>query len=110
MNEFMVIDVMNEAMIETLKSKKENCETNLKIKEALKDEALFFKIDKKNAFEILKKVGVKQEQLENVYKKLISANNYHDLLKKGKIKENDDSLLIKYNPTDYNNLFKKKNM
>ena len=47
MNEFMVIDVMNEAMIETLKSKKENCETNLKIKEALKDEAIFFKIDKK---------------------------------------------------------------
>lgn len=47
MNEFMVIDVMNEAMIETLKSKNENCDLNLKIKEALKDEALFFRIDKK---------------------------------------------------------------
>ena len=64
MNEFMVIDVMNEAMIETLKSKNENCDLNLKIKEALKDEALFFRIDKKNAYEILKRVGVKQEQFD----------------------------------------------
>ena len=110
MNEFMVIDVMNEAMIETLKSKNENCDLNLKIKEGLKDEAIFFKIDKKNAYEILKKVGVKQEQLENVYKKLISENVYRTLLDKGKIKENDESIQIKYNVTDYNNLFKKKNI
>ena len=110
MNEFIVIDVMNEAMIETLKSKNENCDLNLKIKEALKDEALFFKIDKKNAYEILKKVGVKQEQLENVYKKLISENAYRTLLDRGKIKENDESIQIKYNVTDYNNLFKKKNI
>ena len=68
MNEFMVINIMNEAMIKTLKSKNENCDINLKIKELLKDEALFFKINKKNAYEILKRVGVKQEQLENVYK------------------------------------------
>ena len=26
------------------------------------------------------------------------------------VPHNDNSLLIKYNPTDYNNLFKKKNM
>lgn len=106
----MVINIMNEAMIKTLKSKNENCDINLKIKELLKDEALFFKINKKNAYEILKRVGVKQEQLENVYKKLIDVNVYRNLLNKGKIKENDDSLRIKYDVIAYNDFFKKKNM
>lgn len=110
MNEFMVIDVMNEAMIKTLKDKNENCDINLKIKEFLKDEALFFKINEKNANEILKRVGVKQDQLENVYKKLIAKNVYYDLLNKGKIKESDESVIIKYDVVDYNNIFKKKNM
>ena len=110
MNEFIVIDVMNEAMIKTLESRNENCDINLKIKEFLKDEALFFKINKKNAYEILKRVGVKEEQLENVYSKLIAANVYHDLLNKGKIKENDENILIKYNDDYYNNIFKKKNI
>ena len=110
MNEFMIIDVMNEAMIRTLKSKNENCDINLKIKELLKDEALFFKINKENSYKILNKVGVKQDQLENVYKKLISVNAYRNLLDKGKIKEDDDSVLIKYDVTNYNDLFKKKNI
>ncbi len=96
MNEFMIIDVMNEAMIKTLQEKNKNCDINIKIKEFLKDEAIFFKIDKKIACEILKKVGVKPEKLENVYQKLISVNVYRELLDKGKIKENDSSILIKY--------------
>ena len=44
-NEFIVIDVMNEAMIRTLSQKKENCEENLKIRQYLADEAFFFKIE-----------------------------------------------------------------
>ncbi len=95
-DEFKVIDVMNEAMLKLLKDKKKNYEKNLKIKEYLKDEAFFFKINKLNAYTILQNVGVKQEQMEAVYKKLISPNIFYDLLNKGKIKEDDENLIIKY--------------
>ena len=97
MNEFKVIDVMNEAMLNLLKDKNANYEENLKIKELLKDETLFFKIDRLNAYKILQNVGVKQEQLENVYKKLTSSDVFYDLLNRGKIKADDDNIIIKYN-------------
>ena len=71
MDEFKVIVIMNEAMIKLLKDKNANYERNLKIEQYLKDEALFFKINKSNAYKILQNVGVKQEQLEYVYKKLV---------------------------------------
>ncbi len=96
MNEFKVIEVMNEAMLELLKEKGGNFEENLKIKEYLQDEAFFFKIDKEKAYQILKSVGVKDNQLENVYKKLISPNMFYDLLNKGKIDIEDKNLIIKY--------------
>ena len=96
MDEFKVIVVMNEAMLKTLKDKNENYDKNLKIKEYLNDEAFFFKIDKLNALKILKCVGVKQDQLENVYEKLTSPNMFYDLINKGKINNNDENLVVKY--------------
>lgn len=96
MDEFVVIKVMNEAMIKLLKSKNENCNTNLKIKEFLQDEAFFFKINKNNAYKILLSVGVKKEQLEQTYQKLISPIVYYNLIKKGTISATD-KLVIKYN-------------
>ena len=83
-------------MLELLKEKGGNFEENLKIKEYLQDEAFFFKIDKEKAYQILKSVGVKDNQLENVYKKLISPNMFYDLLNKGKIDIEDKNLIIKY--------------
>ena len=80
MDEFKVIVVMNEAMIGVLKDKNSDYSVNLKIQEYLKDEALFFKINKQNAYKILQKVGVKQEQLDRVYKKLISPNIFYERL------------------------------
>lgn len=109
MNEFMVIEVMNEAMIRTLRDRNENCDVYLKIKEKLKDEAFFFKISKEKSYELLKIIGVKEEKLEDVYKKLIDINIYRNLLKEGKIKEDDETLLIKYESMEYNDIFKKKN-
>ena len=96
MNEFKVIVIMNEAMLKLLKSKNVNYEKNSKIKEYLEDEAFFFKIDKLNALKILQNVGVKQEQLEEVYRKLTSLDVFYDLINKGKINANDDNLVIKY--------------
>ena len=95
MDEFKIIDVMNEAMLKLLKDRNKDFQENLKISEYLKDEAIFFKINKQNAYSILKNVGVKEEQLENVYKKLTSPNVFYKLLNSGKIKENDE-LIIKY--------------
>ena len=107
MDEFKVIVVMNEAMLQLLKEKNVNYEKNLKIKEYLEDEAFFFKINKLNAFKILENVGVKQEQMENVYKKLTSTDVFYDLLNRGKIKEDDNNLTVKYKIYDRDDLFKK---
>lgn len=96
MDEFKVIVVMNEAMLKLLKSKNVNYEKNLKIKEYLEDEAFFFKIDKLNAFKILQNVGVKQEQIEEVYKKLTSSDVFYNLLNRGKINVDDNNLVVKY--------------
>lgn len=54
-DEIKVIEIMNDAMIELLKDQNKNYEKNLKIKQYLKDEAIFFKINKTNAYKILDK-------------------------------------------------------
>ena len=109
MDEFKVVVVMNEAKLRFLKDKNANYEENLKIKKYLEDETIFFKIKKEDAYKILKNVGVKQDMLENVYKKLTAQNLFYDLLSKGKIKADDDNLIIKYNIYNSEELFKKKN-
>ena len=107
MNEFKVIEVMNQAMLETKKEKNKDFSNNITIQEVLVDEAYFFKIEKEKALEILKNVGVMQEKLEEVYGKLIAPKMFYDLLQHGKIKENDKSLIIKYEKYESTNLFKK---
>lgn len=109
MSEFKVIVVMNEAMLKLLKDKNKNYNVNLKIRKKLEDEALFFKINRIEAIEILKNVGVKQENIENVYKKLVSPNEFYTLLNRGKININDTKLFIKYDTYNSDDLFKKKN-
>ena len=95
-NEFKVIKVINESTLRLLKNKGLNYDKNLKIKELLKDEAFFFKVNKDKACKILILVGVHQEQLEDVYEKLISPNMFYDLLYRGIINCDDNSLIIKY--------------
>ena len=96
MNEFKVIEVMNRARIEVLKDKKEDYSLNQKIQEYLKDETLFFRINKEKAYKILQTIGVKKELLEEVYKKSINQDVYYDLLNRGKIKDGDESVIVKY--------------
>ena len=109
MNEFKVIVIMNEAMLKTLKDKNASYEENLKIQKYLEDEAFFFKTNKLDAYKILQNVGVRQESLEDVYKKLISPNMFYDLLNREKIKADDINLIIKYDTYNSDNLFKKRN-
>ena len=109
MNEFKIIVVMNETMLKTLKDKNANYEENLKIQKYLEDETFFFKISKENAYIILQKVGVREQSLEDVYKKLTSPNVFYDLLNRGKIQTTDDNLIIKYDFYNSDDLFKKRN-
>lgn len=97
MDKFVIIKIMNEAMIRQKMSKNEDCEKNKKIKEFLGDEALFFKIKKETAINVLTNVGVKEEKLEETYQKLTEKNVYDNLIIKGKINPQDDNLIVKYN-------------
>ena len=97
MNQIEIINIMNEAMIKFLKEKNMDYSANVEIRENLKDEAYFFKIDKIKAYKILEIIGVKKSQLEEVYKKLISPNRFYELVQKGKIKYDDTNIIVKYN-------------
>ena len=95
MDEFIVIKVMNEAMLKLKKNKNEDCKKNEELKKYLEDEALFFKIKKIYAIEILNSVGVAEDKLEETYQKLIKKEMYDKLIKNGKI-DSFDNLVIKY--------------
>ncbi len=95
MDEFIVIKVMNEAMLKLKKNKNEDCKKNEELKKYLEDEALFFKIKKIYAIEILNTVGVAEDKLEETYQKLIKKEIYDKLIKNGKI-DSFDNLVIKY--------------
>lgn len=100
MDEFKVISVMNETMLELLKDRKENYDINLKIQKYLEDETIFFKIEKDFAYKILKYVGVKESKLKEVYEKLTSQAVFFDLVNKGRIKKDDSNLVVKYSRND----------
>ena len=108
MEEIKVIAVMNEAMIELLKEKGKDYSVNKKIQEYLKDQAFFFRIEKETAYKILYAVGVNKKQIEKTYKKLIGPTEYYNLLNTGKIKDNDEQIIIKYDKYKHNELFKNK--
>ena len=108
MEEIKVIAVMNEAMIELLKEKGKDYSGNKKIQEYLKDQAFFFRIEKETAYKILYAVGVNKKQIEKTYKKLIGPTEYYNLLNTGKIKDNDEQIIIKYDKYKHNELFKNK--
>ena len=95
MDEFIVIKVMNEAMLKLKKNKNEDCKKNEELKKYLEDEALFFKIKKIYAISILNSVGVAEDKLEETYQKLIKKEMYDKLIKNGKI-DSFDNLVIKY--------------
>ena len=97
MDKFVIIKIMNEAMMRLKMSKNEDYEKNKKIKEFLEDEALFFKIKKEHAIKLLISVGVKEENLEETYQKLTEKNTYDNLIKKGIIDIEDNNLVVKYN-------------
>ena len=97
MDEFIVIKIMNEATIKVLKNRNEDTSKNERLKEIFSDEALFFKISKERAFQILNCVGVKKAELERVYAKLTNYSAYIKLINTGKIDPKDKDITVKFN-------------
>ena len=61
------------------------------------DEALFFRIKKETAINVLRCVGVNEEEPEKTYQELTNKSTYDSLVRKGKINPNDEKILKKYN-------------
>ena len=101
------LKVMNYSIIDCLKAKGISIKKNELIKEILKDEACFFKMEKEEAFVVLKNLKVSDEMLEETYKELTSKQEFYKLYNDGKINEKDKDLKIKYEIYN-NNLFKSK--
>lgn len=72
MDEFIVVKVMNEAMLRLKKNKNEDYSINERIRHDLEDRELFLKISKKDALMILSDVGVSNGKLEEMYEKLMA--------------------------------------
>lgn len=99
------LKVVNYSIIDCLKIKGISLKKNELIKEILKDDTCFFKMEKDEAFVVLKNLKISDDMLEDTYKELTSKQEFYRLYNDGKIKENDKDLKIKYEI--YNkNLFK----
>lgn len=89
--------IMNDTMIKYLNKIEMSSKRNEIIQKILKDEACFFKMNKIEAFAILKDIGVTKEKIMITYLNLISYDNYYNLYKDGKINGNEKELIVKYN-------------
>ena len=61
-NVFECINIMNETNIDYKIKNKEDYNINLEIRNILKDEAIFFKITKQRAYQILEKLEIKKKK------------------------------------------------
>lgn len=104
MTKLKEIVLMNETMIAYLQRLGINSERNEIIRQILQDQACFFKMEKEDAYMILKDVGV-SNNIEEIYTSLISREVFYNLQQNGNINEDDD-LKIQYE--SYNEIFKKK--
>ena len=88
--------VINDSTILYLQKIKRDCTKNNIMKDILNDEACFFKMEKGDAYMVLKDIGVMEQEVENIYKKLISPSEFHRLLYCKKIDLEDENVVIKY--------------
>ena len=95
-NIFECINIMNETNIDYKVRNKIDYNINIDIRNMLKDEAIFFKIAKPRAYQLLEALEIKKEKIDKVYEELISKKIFYNLLHNRKIDINDNNLLIKY--------------
>ena len=104
------IRLMNDATILYLEKMKINSERNILIKNILKDDACFFKLDKQDAYSILEDIGVEKNIIASVYLELISSKQYYYLQQTRKIEDSDEEIKIKYKKYNPMELFDNKDI
>lgn len=95
-NIFECINIMNETNIDYKIENKKDYSVDIEIRNMLKDEAIFFKITKKRAYQLLEALEIKKEKINKIYEELISEKVFYNLLYNKKIDINNKDLLIKY--------------
>lgn len=108
MTQLNELRLINDSNILYLKKINRNYKRNEIIKNILNDEICFFKMNKNDAYMILKDIGILDNEIDNIYQKLISPDEFYNLYKCKKIDLNDEEILIKYPIYNTDELFKIK--
>ena len=108
MTQLNELRLINDSNILYLKKINKNYKRNEIIKNILNDETCFFKMNKNDAYIILHDIGILDNQIDNIYQKLISYDEFYRLFKSKKIDLNDKDILIKYQIYNTNNSFENK--
>lgn len=108
MTQLSELRLINDSNILYLKKINRSYKRNEIIKNILNDETCFFKMHKKDAYMILQDIGILDNQIDNIYQKLISSDEFYNLYKCKKIDLNDEEILIKYPIYNTDELFKNK--
>ena len=108
MTQLSELKLINDSNILYLKKINRSYERNEIIKKILSDETCFFKMDKDDAYMVLQDIGILDDQIDDVYKKLISSDEFYRLYQCNKIDLNDEEILIKYPIYDSDDLFNNK--
>ena len=99
--------LINDSYILYLKKINKSYKRNKIIKDILNDEACFFKMSKRDAYMILKDIGIQDKLVEENYQKLISYDVFYELYKRKKLDLNNKEILIKYTIYNPERFFKK---
>ena len=108
MTQLSELRLINDSNILYLKKINRNYKRNEIVKNILDDETCFFKMNKNDAYIILQDIGILSEQIDTIYQKLISSDEFYRLFNSKKIDLNDKDILIKYPIYDTDDLFKNK--
>ena len=108
MTQLSELRLINDSNILYLKKINRSYKRNEIIKNILNDETCFFKMNKNDAYIILQDIGILDNQIDNIYQKLISSDGFYNLYKCKKIDLNDEEILIKYPIYNADELFKNK--
>lgn len=108
MTQLSELRLINDSNILYLKKINRSYKRNEIIKNILNDETCFFKMNKNDAYIILQDIGILDNQIDNIYQKLISSDEFYNLYKCKKIDLNDEEILIKYPIYNADELFKNK--
>ena len=110
MTQLSELRLINDSNIIYLKKINRSYKRNEIIKNILNDETCFFKMNKNDAYVILHDIGILDNQIDTIYQKLISYDEFYNLYKSEKIDLDDEDIIIKYPIYKSEEIFKNKNI